>query len=74
MSLFVTLPENVRYPEGIATDPATGTVYVSTFDFYGPSEHYPNKLLRYDSAGKLLDQRDFGGAPMLGITLNPRDG
>ncbi len=74
VSRFVSLPESVRYPEGIAADPETGTIYVATFDFYGPSEHYPNKLLRYDSAGKLLDQRDFGGAPMLGITLNPRDG
>ncbi len=74
VSRFVSLPENVRYPEGLAADPETGSIYVATFDFYGPSEHYPNKLLRYDSDGKLLDQRDFGGTPMLGITLNPRDG
>ena len=38
---FVTLPDGVQHPEGLATDPATGDVYVATFDF-----SVANKLLR----------------------------
>ena len=32
---FATLPEGVRFPEGITADPATGEIFVATFDF-GP--------------------------------------
>ena len=64
---FVTLPDGVRHPEGLAADPTTGDVYVATFDF-----SVANKLLRYSSAGQLIATKDFGGAPLLG--LGWRDG
>jgi sugar lactone lactonase YvrE len=65
---FATLPAGVRFPEGITANPATGDVYVATFDF-GPN---PNKLLRYSRHGQLLGARDFG-APMLGLAFGPSD-
>src|SRR5262245_7260641 len=60
---FATLPDGVRYPEGITADPDSGEVYVGTFDF-GPNT---NKLLRYSRHGHLLAVRDFGGTPLLGL-------
>ena len=67
---FATLPDGVRFPEGITANPATGEIFVATFDF-GPN---PNKLLRYDRHGRLLAQRDFGGTPLLGLAFGPADG
>lgn len=64
---FVTLPDGVRFPEGIAANPANEDIYVATFDF-GPNT---NKLLRYNRKGHLLAQRDFGGAPLLGLIFDP---
>jgi len=64
---FVTLPDGVRFPEGIAANPANEDIYVATFDF-GPNA---NKLLRYDRKGQLLAQRDFGRAPLLGLLFDP---
>jgi SMP-30/Gluconolactonase/LRE-like region len=64
---FVTLPDGVRFPEGIAANPANGDIYVATFDF-GPNA---NKLLRYNRQGQLLAQRDFGRAPLLGLIFEP---
>lgn len=61
---FATLPEGVRFPEGIAANPANGDIYVATFDFQAP-----NKLLRYDRHGKLIAERDFGGEPLLGLAF-----
>lgn len=60
---FGALPEGVRYPEGITANPATGEIYVSTFDF-GPNA---NKLVRFGKNGHVVAQRDFGGAPLLGL-------
>ncbi|HZZ94697.1 MAG TPA: SMP-30/gluconolactonase/LRE family protein [Usitatibacter sp.] len=60
---FVTLPDGVRHPEGLASDPATGAVYVATFDF-GPNT---NKLLRYSRNGQLEASKDFGATPLLGL-------
>ena len=60
---FAQLPEGVRYPEGIAANPANGDIAVATFDF-GPNA---NALLRYDRDGNLLARKDMGGAPMLGL-------
>ena len=60
---FATLPDGVRYPEGITADPDSGQVYVGTFDF-GPNA---NKLLRYGRHGQLLAVKDFGAAPLLGL-------
>lgn len=67
---FATLPDGVRFPEGITANPATGEIFVATFDF-GPN---PNKLLRYDRHGRLLAQRDFGATPLLGLAFGPADG
>lgn len=66
---FATLPNGVRFPEGITANPDTGDIYVSTFDF-GPNT---NKLLRFRKNGKLLAQRDFGGTPLLGLAFNSYD-
>jgi sugar lactone lactonase YvrE len=60
---FATLPEGVRYPEGITTNPSTGDVFVGTFDF-GPN---PNKLVRFGSNGRVEAQKDFGPQPLLGL-------
>jgi DNA-binding beta-propeller fold protein YncE len=65
---FATLPAGVRFPEGITANPATGDVYVATFDF-GPN---PNKLLRYSRHGQLLGARETG-TPMLGLAFGPGD-
>lgn len=61
---FATLPDGVRFPEGITANPATGEIYVATFDFGAP-----NKLLRYARNGKLLAERDFGSEPLLGLAF-----
>lgn len=60
---FATLPAGVRFPEGIASNPATGDIYVGTFDF-GPN---PNNLVRFSANGKVEAMRDFGGTPLLGL-------
>jgi DNA-binding beta-propeller fold protein YncE len=69
-SEFATLPEGVRYPEGITANPATGDVFVATFDF-GPNL---NKLLRFSKNGHLSAMRDFGGAPILGLGFDAARG
>lgn len=65
---FATLPAGVRFPEGITANPATGDIYVATFDF-GPN---PNRLLRYSRHGQLLGSRTMG-SPMLGLAFGPGD-
>ena len=50
---FVTLPDGVQHPEGLTADPATGDVYVATFNFAGN-----NKLLRYGRNGQLIASKD----------------
>jgi hypothetical protein len=66
-SPFATLPEGVRYPEGITADPVTGDIYVGTFDARDPASVRNNKLLRYSRGGQLLAQKDFGATPLLGL-------
>ena len=68
---FATLPEGVRYPEGITANPATGEVIVGTFDF---DPAHPNKLLRFARNGQLAGKKDFGATPLLGLGFNPADG
>ena len=63
VSTFTNLPEGVRFPEGITADPATGQLYVGTFDF-GPNS---NKLVRIGRDGRTIAQKDFGGTPLLGL-------
>src|SRR5215471_12822589 len=43
---FAVLPNGVRFPEGIAANPANGDIYAATFD--APPGNNPNKLLRWD--------------------------
>ncbi len=70
-SPFATLPAGVRYPEGVAANPATGDVYVGTFDNGEPGASPPrpaqNWLLRIARDGHVLAQKDFGGTPLLGL-------
>src|SRR5262245_32041491 len=66
---FVTLPDGVRFPEGITANPWTGEVYVGTFDF-GPNA---NKLLRFKKNGDLVAEKDFKGTPLLGLQFNRWD-
>ena len=63
---FAVLPDGVRFPEGIAVNPATGEIYAGTFDF-GPNA---NKLLRFTRNGRIVAQRDFGGTPLLGLDFD----
>jgi DNA-binding beta-propeller fold protein YncE len=67
---FATLPDGVRFPEGITANPRNGDVYVATFDF-GPNA---NALLRYSRHGQLLGSLSFGGAPLLGLEFDRRNG
>jgi DNA-binding beta-propeller fold protein YncE len=60
---FATLPDGVRFPEGIAANPATGDIYAATFDA-GPNA---NKLVRFARNGRVLAVKDFGGTSMLGL-------
>jgi sugar lactone lactonase YvrE len=62
---FAALPEGVRFPEGITANPANGDIYVGTFD--GGAQ---NKVLRYNRHGRLVDQRDLGIAPLLGLAFD----
>jgi len=66
---FATLPDGVRFPEGITANPKTEDIYVATFDF-GPN---PNKLLRFNKYGQLIAQRDFRETPILGLQFNRWD-
>jgi sugar lactone lactonase YvrE len=67
---FATLPDGVRFPEGITANPANGDIYVGTFDAVPPPNNRPNKLLRFNRDGRLLAQRDFGGTPLLGLAFD----
>lgn len=67
---FAVLPDGVRYPEGIAANPATGEIYVGTFD----SGSSANKLLRFSKSGHLIAQKEFGSAFLLGLGFNGADG
>ncbi len=66
---FAVLPDGVKFPEGIAANPANGEIYVATFNGGGP-----NSLLRYDRNGYLLATRDFGAEPLLGLIFDPASG
>jgi DNA-binding beta-propeller fold protein YncE len=66
---FTRLPDGVHFPEGIAANPATGEIYVATFDFGGN-----NQLLRFRPSGKLAARKVFGATPLLGLAFGPVDG
>ena len=67
---FATLPDGVRFPEGITANSATGDIFVATFDF-GPNA---NKLMRFSGNGHLSAIKDFGGTPMLGLDFDATRG
>ncbi len=68
---FATLPDGVRFPEGITANPANGDIFVGTFDAPSPTNPNPNnKLLRFDRHGKLEASRDFGRTPLLGLEFD----
>ena len=64
---FISLPDNVRHPEGLASNPANGELYVATFDARMPEAARNNQLLRYSPEGRLLAQKSFGPTPLTGI-------
>jgi DNA-binding beta-propeller fold protein YncE len=68
--LFATLPDGVRFPEGITANPASGDIYAGTFDVGSAN----NQLLRFDRHGRLEASRSFGTTPLLGLEFNPNDG
>lgn len=63
------LPSGVRQPEGLAVDPATGDIFVGTFDARMPETERNNQLLRFSRQGKLLEQRRFGATPLTGVAF-----
>jgi len=67
---FAVLPDGVRYPEGITANPATGDIFVATFDF-GPNA---NKLMRFSRNGQLSAIKDFDGTPLLGLEFDAAHG
>ena len=64
---FAVLPADVRHPESLAVDPASGEIYVGTFDAREPATARNNRLLRFDADGRLLAQRSFGATPLTGV-------
>jgi sugar lactone lactonase YvrE len=69
---FVTLPPEANFPEGLAADPATGDLFVGTFDVQ-PDGSGSNYLLRYNKVGQLLAELPLGVIPVTGLAFNPRD-
>jgi hypothetical protein len=67
VTLFAVLPADVRHPESLTVDPASGEIYVGTFDAREPATARNNQLLRFDAGGRLLAQRSFGATPLTGI-------
>ncbi len=66
---FVTLPDGVRYPEGLASNPRNGDLIVGTFDARVPESARNNQLLRYSAQGRLLAHKSFGPMPLTGIAV-----
>ncbi|MGK6306071.1 SMP-30/gluconolactonase/LRE family protein [Variovorax sp. DT-64] len=64
---FISLPDNVRHPEGLASNPVNREIYVATFDARMPEAARNNQLLRYSQDGRLLAQKSFGAMPLTGI-------
>ena len=60
---FISLPDNVRHPEGLTSNPANRDIYVATFDARMPETARNNQLLRYSQEGRLLAQKSFGATP-----------
>jgi len=70
---FISLPDDLKFPEGITANPANGDIYVGTFNVpnaaYNPAP--VNAVLRYSKRGHLLARTDFSGiTPLVGLTYN----
>ena len=50
---FVSLPLDVRQPEGLTVDPISGALFVGTFDARTPESTRNNRVLRFDLDGRL---------------------
>lgn len=66
---FVTLPADVRHPEGLTSNPANGDLYVGTFDAREPASARNNQVLRYSAEGKLLGRYLLGPQMLTGLTF-----
>jgi sugar lactone lactonase YvrE len=69
VELFATLPEGVRFPEGITANRSNGDIFVGTFDVGSTN----NQLLRFDRRGRLEASRAFGTTPLLGLEFDRID-
>jgi hypothetical protein len=69
---FATLPPEADFPEGITADPASGDLFVGTFDVK-PDGSGTNFLLRFDRRGRLKAQLALGLIPTTGLAFNPAD-
>jgi hypothetical protein len=69
---FATLPPEADFPEGLTADPATGDLFVGTFDVK-PDGSGSNFILRFDRRGKLRAQLTLGLIPVTGLAFNPVD-
>lgn len=69
---FATLPPEADFPEGIAADPASGDIFVGTFDVK-PDGSGSNFLLRFDRRGRLKAQLALGLVPTTGLVFDPND-
>lgn len=66
---FVTLPADVRFPEGLASNPANGDILVGTFDAREPPTARNNQVLRYSPSGRLIARLSFGADPLTGLAV-----
>lgn len=64
---FITLPADVRHPEGLAANPRNGDLYVGTFDAREPASERNNQVLRYSADGRLLARYRLGPTPLTGL-------
>ncbi len=66
---FVTLPEDFRHPESLATNPTSGEVYVGSFDSREPATARKNQIIRLSPTGQLLARADLGPTPITGLAF-----
>ncbi|HEY0502909.1 MAG TPA: hypothetical protein VGD42_05365 [Lysobacter sp.] len=66
---FAVLPADFRHPESMASDPASGTLYVGSFDAREPAASRTNQLLRLSPDGKVLGRKSLGATPLTGLAF-----
>lgn len=67
--LFTQLPADIRHPESLATDPATGAIYVGTFDARTPAPARNNHVLRLAPDGTEQARWPAGPHPLTGLAF-----